>query len=327
MSGQGSAWSPGSITTPTTPATTQFLFIPGSLAAPGISFVGNPTTGLFQPNPNQIGLVINGTQAWLVDATNTLTLSAKLAFAPELVIPSAATCDIGSLVSNSAQVTGSINITSFGTNYKGPMFLRFAAALNIYPSATLLTPGSTTIAVSAGDSCIVTPFSVLGVPAGWTITSYQYATASSSSSSTGGGGATGGGTDLIFQENDIIAFSPYTLGNGALKSGVTVTIAAPAVFTLINHGYFANQPVRLITTGALPTGLSTGSVYYISATGLTSSTFQLSATAGGASIGTSGTQNGVHSVGKVKNASTVGPLTINALDVITVPTGSRLVIQ
>jgi hypothetical protein len=52
------------------------------------------------------------------------------------------------------------------------------------------------------------------------------------------------------------------------------------------------DPVRLQTTGALPTGLTANTTYYVvnSAT----NTFQLSATRGGAAINTSGTQSGTH---------------------------------
>ena len=78
----------------------------------------------------------------------------------------------------------------------------------------------------------------------------------------------------------------------------TVTIASPAVFTLTGHGFRADQKVRMGTTGALPTGLSGtwSTQYYVISTGLTTDTFQLSASQGGAAINTSGGQSGVHSL-------------------------------
>ena len=141
-----------------------------------------------------------------------------------------------------------------------------------------------------------------------------------------GGGATGAGTDAAFYENDQIIFSSYTIGQGTLVSGVTVTIANPGVFTLSNHGYQAGQAIRFQTTGALPTGLVVGTPYYVISAGLTTSTFQVSATSGGSAVNTTGTQSGTHSIAKLKNSSTTGPLTIATGATLTVPTGSRLVV-
>ena len=82
-----------------------------------------------------------------------------------------------------------------------------------------------------------------------------------------------------------------------LKRGdFTITIASPAVVTLTDHGFKEDSPVRFETTGALPTGVTAGTTYYVIATGLTSSAFQFSATVGGSAINTSGTQSGTHSV-------------------------------
>lgn len=76
----------------------------------------------------------------------------------------------------------------------------------------------------------------------------------------------------------------------------TVTVASPGVFTCSGHGLVAGDRVYLTTSGALPTGLATYTVYYVIAAGLTTTTFQLSATAGGAAIVTSGSQSGTHSL-------------------------------
>ena len=74
----------------------------------------------------------------------------------------------------------------------------------------------------------------------------------------------------------------------------TVTIASPGVFTSTAHGLAANDRIKLRTTGALPTGLSVDTVYYVISTGLTADAFQLSTSEGGAAINTSGTQSGTH---------------------------------
>jgi microcystin-dependent protein len=77
---------------------------------------------------------------------------------------------------------------------------------------------------------------------------------------------------------------------------VTVTIASPAVFTLSGHGLIAGDTVYLETTGALPTGLSPDTPYYVIAAGLTANNFELSASRGGSAINTSGSQSGSHSL-------------------------------
>jgi microcystin-dependent protein len=74
----------------------------------------------------------------------------------------------------------------------------------------------------------------------------------------------------------------------------TMTIASPSVVTWTAHELSANDPVKFSTTGALPTGFVAGTTYYVVSASITTNTFQLSATAGGAAINTTGTQSGVH---------------------------------
>lgn len=76
----------------------------------------------------------------------------------------------------------------------------------------------------------------------------------------------------------------------------TVTIASPAVFTKNGHQLSAGDKVVFATTGALPTGLTAGTTYFVIATGLTSNDFEVAATEGGAAINTSGGQSGTHSI-------------------------------
>jgi len=85
-------------------------------------------------------------------------------------------------------------------------------------------------------------------------------------------------------------------GAAIVSAVVTITIASPGVVSLTAHGFAANQAVIFSTTGALPTGLTAGTVYYVR--NPAANTFEVSATVGGASINTSGTQSGVHSVRK-----------------------------
>lgn len=81
----------------------------------------------------------------------------------------------------------------------------------------------------------------------------------------------------------------------------TVTIANPAVFTLTSHGLVAGDVIQLSTTGALPTGLSAATNYYVIATGLTTNTFEVSATRGGTAITTTGSQSGTQTAARPLN--------------------------
>jgi microcystin-dependent protein len=78
------------------------------------------------------------------------------------------------------------------------------------------------------------------------------------------------------------------------KGAATITIASPGVVTFTAHGLANGSAVHFTTTGALPTGLSPNTTYYI--VGVTANTFNLALTRGGTAINTSGSQSGVHTL-------------------------------
>ena len=73
---------------------------------------------------------------------------------------------------------------------------------------------------------------------------------------------------------------------------VTISIASPAQINWNSHGLADGTVVTFTTTGALPTGLSVGTKYYVLA--VATNHFHVALTPGGAAIGTSGTQSGTH---------------------------------
>ena len=78
----------------------------------------------------------------------------------------------------------------------------------------------------------------------------------------------------------------------------TITIASPAVITSTSpnpHNLFIGQRIQFTTSGALPTGITTATDYYIIADGFNTSNFRISTTSGGSAVNTSGTQSGSHS--------------------------------
>lgn len=67
---------------------------------------------------------------------------------------------------------------------------------------------------------------------------------------------------------------------------VTITTDAedPAVVTWAGHGFVAGQPITFQTEGALPTGITANTVYYVLAAGLTASEFTFATEPGGTAV-------------------------------------------
>jgi len=105
------------------------------------------------------------------------------------------------------------------------------------------------------------------------------------------------GQDLVFAYRGGPIYY-WNASIGVTPNPVTITIATPGVFTLGSGGLTDTMAIILLTSGALPTGLVSGTVYYVS--GASGSTFKLSTTYANAIAGTyittSGTQSGTHYV-------------------------------
>lgn len=101
----------------------------------------------------------------------------------------------------------------------------------------------------------------------------------------------------------IMGISELSASPNVVLGNPTITIASPAVITLASHGLHANDIVKFTTTGALPTGIVAGTSYYVIASGLTTNAFEISATAGGAAINTTGSQSGTHTLTKITPVS------------------------
>lgn len=82
------------------------------------------------------------------------------------------------------------------------------------------------------------------------------------------------------------------------KGTFTVTIASPNLVTLNSHGLLTGDAVFLTTTGALPTGLSQNTLYYVIY--VSANTFRLASSRAnaiaGTGINTSGSQSGTHTL-------------------------------
>jgi hypothetical protein len=104
-------------------------------------------------------------------------------------------------------------------------------------------------------------------------------------------------TGLVLAESDevyrVLQFEAYADNVGART--FTVNIASPAVITRVAHGLQPGYQITLATTGALPTGLTVGVVYYVQSDGFTANSFSLSTAKRGTAITTTGSQSGTHS--------------------------------
>ena len=97
-----------------------------------------------------------------------------------------------------------------------------------------------------------------------------------------------------FNIPDLKGRTPIGLESAISKGTATMTIASPCVVTLTAHGLANGNKIYFTTTGALPTGISASTRYYV--VNATVNTFQLSATLGGSAINTTGTQSGTHTL-------------------------------
>lgn len=82
------------------------------------------------------------------------------------------------------------------------------------------------------------------------------------------------------------------------QSAVSITIATPGVVSWTAHPLENGQKVQITTTGALPTGISANTTYYVA--GKTANDFRLATSlanaAAGTYIATSGSQSGTHTL-------------------------------
>lgn len=107
-------------------------------------------------------------------------------------------------------------------------------------------------------------------------------------------------TDRAYVHNGVAATHQYYVYDTAIaptynEPTITITNANPGVVTSNAHGLEVNAPVLFKTTGSV-TGLTNNTVYFVRNPGV--NTFELSATSGGASINTTGTQSGTHTIGR-----------------------------
>jgi len=160
-------------------------------------------------------------------------------------------------------------------------------------------------AAAGGGSGIVTRGTLASLPSGAILTcsanqSSLYRVSYSSSNITATNGSNGNFSVTGNDGSASSAGSDFTAINSSLGVTVTPTFtvtisnATPAVVTRASHGLVVGDSLSFSTTGALPTGITAGTVYFIISAGFTTSAFRISLTSGGAAINTTSVGSGTH---------------------------------
>jgi len=187
--------------------------------------------------------------------------------AAEVSVVAAATIDIGGQTSMKLLVTGTASITSLGTNYRGPVVVRFSGTPTLTHNATtLLLPNGANISVVAGDVAIFSPKSASGTVNGWQCVSYVPSTAAGARANLGLGTAAvlnvGTGANSVVQLDSFgklpaIDGSALTgissSGGGSSNADIFTGNGTQTTFTLsANPGALNNLDVAIAGVTQLP---------------------------------------------------------------------------
>jgi hypothetical protein len=174
---------------------------------------------------------------------------------------------------------------------------------NVYTITVGATANATDVAGSPGGGTVVTQYETNTGPAaqvplvGWGAGPWGLGT-------WGNGQVTASSLQLWSQRNfgEDLIYGPrgqgvyyWSANVGVSPIQITISIAAPGVITLPAGFSFPDGTVITFTsTGALPTGLTVGQVYFV--VNSTGGTFNVSTTIAGAPITTSGSQSGIQRI-------------------------------
>jgi hypothetical protein len=179
-----SIWQPGSVVSTVANPTTPIQFLKGTALLPGITFQGDTDTGIWSEADGYLNFTVNGVSVLRLDNLGNLTTNYnKWVSGQEIDVASATTIDIGAQRSNLINITGTSNISNFGTTYKGPIFIRFSGVLILASSTALILPTGVSILTAPGDTCVLYPKQTAGVQDGWIVAAYVRASGTPISSS------------------------------------------------------------------------------------------------------------------------------------------------
>ena len=271
-------------------ATTQLTgsSLPSGITGSSLTSVGTIGTGVWQgtaiantylANPLT---TVNGTTCTL-GATCTVTAVASSVAVGTTAVTSGTT---GDLLYNNGGTLGNETLAS--------ILVSPPAIGGTTPAAGAFTTlsASSTVSGTGFSTYLASPPAIGGTaPAAGSFTTI---TASSTITPTSTIGIVGTTTNDNVQAGSVGEFIQATDPLSTLA--VTITIASPAVITWTSHGLSANDAVYFTTSGALPTGLTTNTTYYVVGSSITANTFEVATSVANAiantPINTSGTQSG-----------------------------------
>jgi hypothetical protein len=205
-------------------------------------------------------------------------------------------------ISNKTTALNNLSGVSYGAAQSLTASQRTQARANIASTlkghlfgCTLSTAGaSANFGITAGEWADSTSVDLMALPSAYTKTTGAWAVGSGNGSLDVGTIAIGTTyfPHLIKRTDTNVVDILTSLAPGT-SSAVTISNASPGVIGWINHGLQANAPVMLSTTGALPTGLTAATQYFVK-TVVDVNNFTVSATQGGAAINTSSAGSGTH---------------------------------
>ncbi len=225
--------------------------------------------------------------------------------------------------------SGAVDIGGGGTNVTAAVlnqeFQVTVIDANTYTIQISVTPNATAIAGSPGGGAAVVAAYQINVGPEFAVPYVGWGAGAWGSGSWGVGATSVASIRLWSQMNygEDLVFAPRGGGlyywdatNGVTTRGVllnslggtaTITIASPAVVTSTVL-YTEGAAIKFSTTGALPTGITAGTIYY--AFNVDGLSFNL-LTAAGAVVNTSGTQSGTHTITPVDIPTVLNTFTVS----------------
>jgi Flp pilus assembly protein TadG len=195
--------------------------------------------------------------------------------------------------------------TSLTLSTTGSLYTGLSTSTAYYVAAAGLTTNTFDLTTATSG----TTFTASGIPVTATIAApalftstvnHGLAVADQVTFSTTGALPTGLTAGTTYYVKRVPSTTTFSVSAASANTTVTMTKASPAVFTTsAAHGLVAGNAIVFQTTGALYTGLTAGTVYYVISTGLTTTSFRVSTTSGGAAVNTSGSQSGTQSFSKL----------------------------
>jgi hypothetical protein len=201
-------------------------------------------------------------------------------------------------VINRTVVSSTVTTFNISTTPGGTGVATSANPTGVHTASTVSTastpPAATNNTVIANTEYVTTAITNLSN----TIGIYQTKTAvkaATTAAITLSGAQTIDGVSVV-AEDRVLVKNQYST-----SEAVTISIANPAVITTVGAAPANGTQVTFTTTGALPTGITVGAVYYV--TSSSGSTYQLLTYGATTPVATSGTQSGTQTAGYLPGAA------------------------